>query len=199
MGEAEDTLASTIPTADEWNTYQGIISKFDALFQVRRNVIFERAHFNKRCQNEDESVEHFITSLYSLAEWCDYGALPEAMIRDRIVVGTKDKKLSAYLQMDADVTLEVTKRKVRQREAVAGQKDVVQDKTTIKHPEEAVHTKKTYRRKQHYKAAPPRSSSQSGTATSGKKCLRCGRAKHSRQDCPAREVVYHSCKKERTL
>ena len=50
------------------------------------------------------------------------------MIRDRIVVGTKDKKLSAYLQMDADVTLEVTKRKVRQREAVAGQKDVVQTK-----------------------------------------------------------------------
>ena len=194
MGEAEDTLASTIPTADERNTYRGVIGKFDAFFQVRRNVIFERARFN-RCQNEDELVEQFITSLYSLAERCDYGALREAMIRDRIVVGIKDKKLSAYLQMDADLTLEVAKRKVRQREAVAGQQDVVQDKTAIKHPVEGVHTKKTYRRKQQYKAAPSRSSSQSGTTTSGEKCSRCGRAKHSRQDCPAREVVYHSCKK----
>ena len=80
MGEeAEDTLESTNPTADERNTYWGVIGKFVAFFQVRRNVIFERARFN-RCQNEDESVEQFITSLYSHAERCDYGALREAMI-----------------------------------------------------------------------------------------------------------------------
>ena len=60
------------------------------------------------------------------------------MIRDRIVVGIKDKKLSAYLQMDADLTVEVAKCKVRQREAVARQQDLVQDKTAIKHPVEAV-------------------------------------------------------------
>ena len=116
-------------------------------------------------------MEQFITRLYSLAERCDYSALREAMIRDRIVVGIKDKKLLAYLQMDADLTLEVAKRKVRQRETVAGQQDMVPDKTAIKLPVEAVHAKKTYRRKQQYKAAPPRSSSQSGTTTSGEKCL----------------------------
>ena len=151
--------------------YPGVIGKFDAFFEVRRYVIFERARFNRRCQNEDESVEQFITRLYSLAEQCDYSALRVAMIRDRIVVGMKDKKLLAYLQMDADLTLEVAKRKVRQRETVAGQQDMVPDKTAIKLPVEAVHAKKTYRRKQQYKAAPPRSSSQSGTTTSGEKCL----------------------------
>ena len=36
---------------------------------------------------------------------------------------------------------------------MVGQQDVVQDKTAIKHPVEAVHTKKTYRRKQQYKTA----------------------------------------------
>ena len=30
---------------------------------------------------------------------------------------------------------------------------------------------------------------------SGSKCTRCGRGKHSRQECPAREAICHSCKR----
>ena len=47
----------------------------DEHFKVRRNVIFKRARFNRRCQKEGESIEQFITALYDLAEFCEYGTL----------------------------------------------------------------------------------------------------------------------------
>jgi len=56
---------------------------FEAYFVKKRNVIYERAKFNK----STASVDTFITDLHSLAEFCDYGALHDKLIRDRIVVG----------------------------------------------------------------------------------------------------------------
>ena len=71
MGEtAEETLRSTDITEEEQKDYTKVLEIFDSFFEVRKNVIFERALFNHRCQREDESVEQFITSLYSLAENC---------------------------------------------------------------------------------------------------------------------------------
>ena len=50
-------------------------------FVQRRNVIFERAKFNQRRQEEGEPVDSFITALYALAEHCAYGALHDEVIR----------------------------------------------------------------------------------------------------------------------
>ncbi len=43
------------------------------------------------------------------------------MISDRLVVGIRDKKVSQQLQLDADLTLERTKKTIRQKEAVREQ------------------------------------------------------------------------------
>ena len=56
------------------------------------------AKFNQRVQGEDEAVESFITALYCLVEYCEYGTLRDEMIRDRLVVGLRDAKLSERLQ-----------------------------------------------------------------------------------------------------
>ena len=64
----------------------------------RKNIIFERARFNQRQQAEGESVDDFVMDLYRLAEHCGYGVLHNEMIRDRIVVGLRDAKLSEKLQ-----------------------------------------------------------------------------------------------------
>ena len=47
-----------------------------------------------RVQKEGEPVDNFITDLYSLAEHCNFGTLHDELIRDRIVVGIRDKALS---------------------------------------------------------------------------------------------------------
>ena len=46
--EAEDVLASTHVTAEQRKKYKDVVGKFNGFFKVRRNVIFERARFNRR-------------------------------------------------------------------------------------------------------------------------------------------------------
>ena len=48
MGEgAAAVLALSNITAEERKVYLKVVEKFDAFFTVRRNVIFERARFNR--------------------------------------------------------------------------------------------------------------------------------------------------------
>ena len=107
MGDqADDILISFTLSDEDRKSYATVKSKFDNHFIQRRNVIFERAKFNRRRQEENEPVEVFITALYSLAEHCGYGDLHDEMIRDRIVVGIRNSSLSEKLQPDAGLTLE---------------------------------------------------------------------------------------------
>lgn len=116
--EADDVLKSFGLTADQQKEYATVTGKYETYFNVRRNTIFERARFNLRKQEEGESVDQFITSLYTLAEHCNYGALKNELIRDRIVVDLRDAKISEKLQLDPALTLETAVRQARQKEAV---------------------------------------------------------------------------------
>ena len=115
--EAETVLSSTNIKESERESYK-VIDKFDQYFKVRRNVIFERAKFNCRDQLEGETAETYIAELYSLVEHCDYGQLMAEMVHDRLVIGIRDKVLSAKLQLDPDLTLERAKTMIRQSEAI---------------------------------------------------------------------------------
>ena len=126
MGEDADDIFSTLPlTAKERKVYNTVISKFESHFIIKRNVIFERAKFNQRIQQENEPVDAFITDLHTLAQHCSYGALHDEMIRDRIVVGLRDKALSEKLQLESDLTLEKAVNQARQKELVRQQQEVL--------------------------------------------------------------------------
>lgn len=47
-----------------------------------------------------------MTTLYALAEHCNYLALHDELIRDRLVVGLADRRLSERMQLDHELTLE---------------------------------------------------------------------------------------------
>ena len=115
--DADEVLTSTSITAEERKLYKGVLAKLDEFFKVRRNVIYERARFNKRDQKQGESSEAYITELYKLVELCEYGDMKEQLLHDRLVVGITDKKLSEQLQMDAGLMLEKAKKTIRQKEA----------------------------------------------------------------------------------
>ena len=63
--EADDILRAFALTDEHRNEYECVKSKFDEHFVPRRNVIFERAKFNMRRQEESESVDAYITDLYT--------------------------------------------------------------------------------------------------------------------------------------
>ena len=95
MGEeAEVVLISTGILEGQRKEYSAVSGKFNELFKVRRNVIFERACFNKRNQLCGESAEQYIMELYTLAENCNYGDLTSEMMLDKLVVGIQDETLS---------------------------------------------------------------------------------------------------------
>lgn len=52
-----------------------------------------------------EPVQNFITSLYALAEHYSHGILKDELIRDGIVIGVADTKVSERLQLREKLTL----------------------------------------------------------------------------------------------
>ena len=178
--EANDVLATTDITEEEKKVYDTVITKFDAYFKERRNVIFDRAKFNTRCQQPGESADHFIAALYALAVDCNYGDLREELIRDRIVVGVRDAKLSERLQMDAALSIEKAKKVIRQAELVQQQKTTTRPTDTETPSVDVLKIKgqpRTFPRK---KQSP---------------CTRCGKGPHSLLDCPAKDVVCRKCRR----
>ena len=76
MGEeADDIVVSFGLTTEEAKQYSVVKGKFEAHFVVKRNIIFERTKFNLRSQQDGESVDNFITDLYCLAEYCEFGTV----------------------------------------------------------------------------------------------------------------------------
>ena len=120
--EAEHVFKSFVYAGTESaDKYEDVMNKFDGHFVPKRNVIFERAKFHSKVQTAGESVEAFIRQLYELADNCDFGALKDEQIRDRLVIGICDKQLSQKLQMQSDLTLRDATEMARHSELVKTQ------------------------------------------------------------------------------
>lgn len=61
------------------------------------------------CQQEGDSVDQYITELYILTD-NEFEEKRDDMIRDRLVVGIKDKLLLECLQLVPNLTLETAKK-----------------------------------------------------------------------------------------
>lgn len=58
--DAEGTLRSTNITKDERKDFSKVFKKLDEFFKVRKNVIFERAKFNRRYQVKDNRETQYL-------------------------------------------------------------------------------------------------------------------------------------------
>ena len=107
LGDKADSILSSFRLSKEQsNLYDTIKQKFQHYFNVRHNVIYERAKFSFRKQEVGESVDDFLTSLHTLLKTCYNGNLREEMICDRIVVGILDKSLAERLLLNAVLALD---------------------------------------------------------------------------------------------
>lgn len=60
-------------------------------FTLAKNVIFKRYVFGLLEQDEEETIDVFITRLREQAASCEYGALRDKLIRARLVLGLTDE------------------------------------------------------------------------------------------------------------
>ena len=157
-----------------------VMEQFDRHFIPKRNVIFERAKFNQRQQEEGESIEAYVRVLYELAEHCDFAGLKDNFIRDRLVIGLRDKATSQMLQLEGNLTLKTAIETCRNREMVRSQNHELESPTSA----DAVF------KKHHGKGK-----------SQGKKseiCYKCGyeaRRSHSSGKCPAKDAKCRKCNK----
>ncbi|UYV78865.1 hypothetical protein LAZ67_17000043 [Cordylochernes scorpioides] len=206
MGDkAEEILILFNLSEAQINDYKLVVSKFQDYFIGKRNVIYERAKFNRRSQGETEPVEEFITNLYVLAETCSYGILKEEMIRDRLVVGVKNFNLSEKLQLESELTLEKAIQIVRQSESVKNQQKEIRQDTENRNVDvidrkggrNGTNFQKTRMKgTKTYNSNFPKNP-QGWSSNEKRKCLRCGYYPgHSKEQCPARDAICNKCRKK---
>ncbi|UYV79048.1 hypothetical protein LAZ67_17000865 [Cordylochernes scorpioides] len=194
MGDRADDIFRTFKfeKEEEATKIDSVLKAFDSHFCVRKNIIYERAKFNSRIQEDREPVDEFITSLYKLADSCEFEGLHEQLIRDRIVVGVRDKALFERMQLDSELTLEKAVKMVRQQEAVRQQQVDLQRPSTS----QKVNQVKFNSKKQSPKQQQQPSRKKEKSAKTRSRCPKCGGFTHREgQACRAEGQRCNLCSK----
>ncbi|XP_077997421.1 uncharacterized protein LOC144450650 [Glandiceps talaboti] len=157
-------------------------------FDPTRNVAYERFVFNSITQDRSETIYEYLNKLQELAATCEFGTLHDDMIRDRIVIGTKDGDARArMLRESSKLTLNKAIEICKTSEVT--QKQLKKFETT--ELEEINFTSK-------YKKRP--SKDKNGTEekrreSSNKTCQYCV-GQHERNKCPAYGETCRVCNKQ---
>lgn len=143
--------------------------------------------FNRRSQGETESVDEYITDLHRLAEPCEYGLLKEDFIRDRLVVGLRDIKLSERMQLISDLTLETAVRMAKQSEQIKRQLPVLHNdrKTNIDWIHSGKQGKQELFNRKSEKNKAFKENRYKRERTTSVSCRKCRGGPHPVRECPA--------------
>lgn len=192
MGSNVDQLLATMGKQPEQLTkYDEGKQLFADYYEKKTNIMYERAKFNLRNQRDHETAEEYIADVVRLAKSCKYGPLEEELVRDRLVVGIRDQRLSQQLQMDEKLTLKTASDKITQSESVQAQTKDIRGASNKADGEEV---SRVYRKHMN-------------TRQLGKKanmhvkfkeypqCNRCGaKPSHELKLCPALRATCRKCK-----
>ena len=83
-----------------------VIKKFQEHCNPKRNLTYERHVFNTRSQGSVETIDAFVTELRLQANNCEFGALRDELIRDRLVVGIQSDSVRSRLLREVELTLQ---------------------------------------------------------------------------------------------
>ncbi|UYV76630.1 K02A2.6-like [Cordylochernes scorpioides] len=205
MGERAEEIHSAFNLSeDDAKNFEKVIEAFDNHFIGKRNVVYERALFGLRSQRPEETIEEFVTVLHRISEHYEYANLREELIRDRLVLGVKDRKLSEKLMLNENLTLAKAVEIARQWEAVMREQQDLNPSTSQvdttrkvakQKPKASGHGKDNGR-------STFRQTDSAKETDEGKKfptCFNCGTTKHHyryRDKCPAKDKVCGKCGKK---
>ena len=84
-----------------------IIEQFENYCVGENNETYEHYRFNTRVQELGESIDTYLSSLRTLAKTCNYDALEDSLIRDRMVIGIRDESTRKKLLQHSKLSLKV--------------------------------------------------------------------------------------------
>ena len=83
-----------------------VVKKFEEFCIGETNETYERFIFNRRNQEQNESVDQYVTALRKLAQTCNFcSCLHDSLIRDRLVLGIRDESIRKKLLQEKKLNL----------------------------------------------------------------------------------------------
>ena len=83
-----------------------VVEKFAEFCIGETNETYERFIFNRRDQEENESIDLYVTVLRKLAQTCNFcSCLHDSLIRDRLVLGIRDESIRKKLLQEKKLSL----------------------------------------------------------------------------------------------
>ena len=102
-----DVISKLIaPNTPEKKTLDEIADILLKHYNPTRMVTVERYKFNKRCQENEESMADYIVAIRDLARTCEFGTFLDDALRDRVVCGIKSDSTRMMLLKDENLTME---------------------------------------------------------------------------------------------
>ena len=185
-------------TPEEKASVTSSLKALEAYFKPKTNVVYERFMFNSATQSSEEGIDEFVNRLRKMASSCKYGALTDEMIRDRIVIGVRDKASKLRLLKQDELDLNKALSICRSNEAASKQlkfmkqEEIQTDEQVNTVDSQAKRLDKRHKQKKDAKYG------KNGKATKGtkKNCSRCGATKqHRKEECKAYGQTCHLCSK----
>ncbi|XP_055599581.1 uncharacterized protein LOC129748837 [Uranotaenia lowii] len=106
-------------------TYTDMIARLKSRFDKEDTDVVQCFKLESRIQTEDETVESFILDLKLIASQCDLGDYKDKAIRNRILVGIRDKELQRELLKQDRLTLQTAERIVTQWELASNRAKIL--------------------------------------------------------------------------
>ena len=186
-------------SADDREDVDKVIEAFDNFCIGEINVSYERYVLNQRIQDKNESFDNFLSEVRRLIKSCDFGALTDSIIRDRIICGIKDettrqkllqiRKLDLAKAIDICRSSETAQRHLREMRPSA---EVSQVKTSSRH--HSTRSTRQPRSTTPFRERAYSDRSQSRTPQQARQCKFCNKAHEFKKTlCPAYNKVCNIC------
>ena len=185
MGPSAYKLLRSLVSPDKpgEKSYEELVTAMKLHHNPVPSEIVQRYKFNCRFRREGESVAKFVSELRSLAEFCNYGATLDDMLRDRLVCGIRDDHIQRRLLAEEKLTFQKAMEIAVAMETAASNSRMLQGSLQPSLVSDAdvgeVH-------KLQSTVKPP---------TAAVACYRCGKSNHLAQQCRFKAVKCHGCGK----
>lgn len=96
---------------DQKSTLEKLLQAYDEYFLPKRIIPMETFKFHNLVQTESQSIEQYVTELKKQAKVCEFvcknpackTSYEDRMIRDRLIVGLRDKEVQSRLIRETDI------------------------------------------------------------------------------------------------
>ena len=173
-------------------TFAELVDAVHKHYVPRPSIIVHRFRFHSCSRSKGDSVATFVAELRRLTEHCEFGAVLDDMLRDRLVCGINKPRLQRRLLSEAALTF---KSAFELAQAYESAERDVNDLHLAPQPS-AVHSvrKEHQERRDHYTAAPGRKPYVRANSATDSACNSCG-GTHARAECQFRRAVCRNCGK----